>query len=89
MYHFPSPGVVDGLDTIGYVANSNVRLIAGVRKIKIWNSKGAKEKNEFKRTGRMAASIDGKIIKCIVNFCGKCQRQLTKIRPGSGLGKVT
>ena len=55
MYHFPSPGVVDGLDTIGYVANSNVRLMAGVRKIKIWNSEGAKEKNEFKRTGRMAA----------------------------------
>ena len=55
MYHFPSPEVVDGLDTIGYVANSNERLMARVRKIKILNSEGVKEKNEFKRTGRMAA----------------------------------
>ena len=31
-----------------YVRNSNERLMAGVRKIKILDSEGAKEKNEFK-----------------------------------------
>ena len=36
----------------------------------------------LKEVGRMPAY-------CMVNFCGKCQRQLTKIRPGKGLGKVT
>ena len=55
MYHFPSPVVVDGLDAIGYVANSNERLIAGVRKIKILNSVGAKEKKEFKRDRQNAS----------------------------------
>ena len=57
MYHFPSPGVVDGLDTIGYVANSNERLMTEVRKIKILNSEGGKEKNEFKRD-RQNASLN-------------------------------
>ena len=38
-----------------YVRNSNDRLMAGVRKIKILDSEGAKEKNEFKRTGKMPA----------------------------------
>ena len=66
-----------------------MRLMAGVRKIKILDSEGAKEKNEFKR-GRQNASIKRwKEKKCMVNFCGKCQRQLIKIRRGSGLGKVT
>ena len=32
-----------------YVRNSNERLMAGVRKIKIFYSEGAKEKNKFKR----------------------------------------
>ena len=80
MYHFPSPGVVDGLDTIRYVANPNERLMAGVRKIKILNSEGAKEKNEFKRDRQNAVlnRWKDKIYICIymVNLCGKCQRQL-------------
>ena len=58
--------------------------MAGVRKIKILDSEGAKEKNEFKRDRQ-----NDRKKKCMVNFCGKCQRQLTKIRPGSGLGKAT
>ena len=32
-----------------YVRNSNERLMAGIRKINILDSEGAKEKNEFKR----------------------------------------
>ena len=32
-----------------YVRNSNERLLVGVRKIKILDTEGAKEKNEFKR----------------------------------------
>ena len=40
-----------------YVRNSNERLMAGVRKIKILDSEGAKEKNEFKRD-RQNASLN-------------------------------
>ena len=68
-----------------YVRNSNERFMAGVRKIKILDSEGAKEKNEFKRQNASLNRWREK--KCMVNFCGKCQRQLIKIRPGSGLGK--
>ena len=32
-----------------YVRNSNERLMPGVRKIKILDSEGSKEKNQFKR----------------------------------------
>ena len=63
--------------------------MAGVRKIKILDSEGAKEKNEFKRDRQNASLNRWTEKKCMVNFCGKCQRQLIKIRPGSGLGKVT
>ena len=71
-----------------YVRYSNERLMAGVRKIKILDSEGAKEKNEFKRETQNA-SLNRWKKKCMVNSCRKCQRQLIKIRPGSGLGKVT
>ena len=40
-----------------YVRNSNERLMAGVRKIKILDSEGTKEKNEFKRD-RQNASLN-------------------------------
>ena len=40
-----------------YVKNSNERLMAVVRKIKILDSEGAKEKNEFKRD-RQNASLN-------------------------------
>ena len=40
-----------------YVRNSNERLTAGVRKIKILDSEGAKEKNQFKRD-RQNASLN-------------------------------
>ena len=40
-----------------YVRNSNERLMAGVRKIKILDSEGAKEKNEFKND-RQNASLN-------------------------------
>ena len=40
-----------------YVRNSNERLMAGVRKIKILDSEGAKEKNEIKRD-RQNASLN-------------------------------
>ena len=40
-----------------YVRNSNERLMAGIRKIKILDSEGAKEKNEFKRD-RQSASLN-------------------------------
>ena len=72
-----------------YVRNSNERLMAGIRKIKILDSEGAKEKNEFKRDRQSASLNSWKEKKCMVNLCGKCQRQLIKIRPGSGRGKVT
>ena len=64
-----------------YVGNSNERWIL--------DSEGAKEKNEFERDRHNASSNRWKEKKCMVNFYGKCQRQLIKIRPGSGLGKVT
>ena len=38
-----------------HVRNSNERLMVGVRKIKILDSEGAKEKNEFKREGHNAS----------------------------------
>ena len=38
-----------------YVRNSSERLVGGVRKIKILDSEGAKEKKEFKGTGKMPA----------------------------------
>ena len=38
-----------------YVSNSNERLMAGVRKIKILDSEEAKENNEFKRAGHNAS----------------------------------
>ena len=38
-----------------YVRNSNERLMAGVRKIKILDSEGAKKKNEFKRDNQNAS----------------------------------
>ena len=40
-----------------YVRNSNERLMAGVRKIKILDSEGVKEKNEFK-TDMQNASLN-------------------------------
>ena len=40
-----------------YVRNSNERLMAGVRKIKILDSEGVKGKNEFKRD-RQNASLN-------------------------------
>ena len=40
-----------------YVRNSNERFMAGVRKIKILDSQGQKEKNEFKRN-RQNASLN-------------------------------
>ena len=40
-----------------YVRNSNERFMAGVRKIKILESEGAKKKNEFKRN-RQNASLN-------------------------------
>ena len=50
--------------------------------------KGAKGKNEFKKD-RQNASLNRwkEKKKCMVNSCGKCLRQLIKIRPGSRLGK--
>ena len=72
-----------------YVRNSNERLMAGVRKIKILDSEGTKEKNEFKRDRQNASLNRWKEKNCMVNSCGKCQRQLIKIRPGSGLRNVT
>ena len=63
--------------------------MAGVRKIKILDSEGAKEKNEFKRDRQNASLNRWKEKKGMANFCGKCQRQLIKIRHGSGLEKVT
>ena len=59
------------------------------RKTKTLNSEGAKEKNEFKEDRQNAALNRWKEKKCMVSLHGKCLRQLTKIRPGSGLGKVT
>ena len=72
-----------------YFRNSNERVMAGIRKIKIFYSEGAKEKNEFKRERQNASLNSWKEKKCMVNYCGKCQRQLIKIRPGSGLEKLT
>ena len=69
-----------------YVKNSNERLMEGVRKTKILNSEGAQEKKEFKQHRQNATLNREK--KCMVNSYGKSLRQLTKIRPGSGLGKV-
>ena len=40
-----------------YFRNSNERVMAGIRKIKIFYSEGAKEKNEFKRE-RQNASLN-------------------------------
>ena len=65
-----------------YVRNSNEKVMAVVRKIKILDSEGQRKRIHLKEVGRMPAY-------CMVNFCGKCQRQLTKIRPGSRLGKET
>ena len=48
----------------------------------------ARQKRE-KGLGRNASLHRCKEKKCMVNSCGKCQRQFIKIRPGSGLGKVT
>ena len=53
------------------------------------NSEGAREKNEFKEDRQNAALNRWKEKKCMVNLHGKCLRQLTKIRPGSAIGKVT
>ena len=72
-----------------YVGNSNERLMAGVRKINFLDCQGAKEKNEFKRDRQNASLNRWTEKKSMVKFCGKCQRQLIKIRPGKGLGKVT
>ena len=72
-----------------YVRNSNERLTAGVRKIKILDSEEAKEKNEFKRDRQNTSLNRWKEKKCVVNSCEKCQRQLMEIKPRSGLGKVT
>ena len=71
-----------------YVKNSNARLMEGVRKTKILNSEGAEEKKEFKQDRQNATLNRWSEKKCMVNSYGKCLRQLTKIRPGSGLGKV-
>ena len=71
-----------------YVNNSNERLMEGVRKTKILNSEGAQEKNEFKQDRQNATLNRWAEKKCMVNSCGKCLRQLTKLRPGSGLGMV-
>ena len=64
--------------------------MAGVRKIKILDSDGAKETKKFKRDRQNASSnIWKEKKKGMVNSCRKCRRQLIKIRPGTGLGKVT
>ena len=52
-------------------------------------SEEAKEKNEFKEDRQNAPWNRCTEKKCIVNLHGKCLRQWTKIRPESGLGKVT
>ena len=56
-----------------YVRNSNERLMAGVRKLKILVSEEAKEKIEFK-TDRQNVSLNRWKKKCMVNSCGKCQQ---------------
>ena len=73
-----------------YVRNSNERLMAAVRKVKILDSEGETAKNEFEGV-RQNASLNRWTEKKNVwsIFSGRCQRQLIKIRPGSGLGKVT
>ena len=38
-----------------YVKNSNERSMAGIKKLKILDSKGAKEKNKFKRDRKNAS----------------------------------
>ena len=47
----------NNLHLVWYVRNSNEILMAEVRKVKILDSEGAKEKNEFKRD-RQNASLN-------------------------------
>ena len=70
-----------------YVNNSNERLMEGVhvRKTKILNSERAQEKSEFKQD-RQNATLNRWAEK--YDPFEKCQIQLTKLRPGSGLGMV-
>ena len=77
------------LHLVWYVRNSNERLMAEVRRIRILDSEGAKEKNEFQRARQNASLNRWKEKKCMDNFFEKSQRHLIMIRPGSGLGKMT
>ena len=54
-----------------YVRNLKERLMEVVRKTKILNSEGAKEKNEFKQDRQNAMDREKK---CMVNLQGKCLR---------------
>ena len=63
--------------------------MAGVRKIKILDSEGTKEKNEVKRDRQNASLNRWKEKKIVWSIPAGNARQLIKIRSGSGLGKVT
>ena len=71
-----------------FIRNSNERLLEGATKTKILNSEGAQEKDEFKRERLNAILKRWSEEKRLANSDGKCLRQLIKLRPGSGLGKV-
>ena len=58
--------------------------MAEVIKIKIFDTDGAKVQKEFKRDRKNASLNRWK-----EKMYGQFQRQLIKISPGSGIGKVT
>ena len=69
-----------------YVRNSNERLMAGVRKIKILDSEGAKKKNEFKRDNQNASLNRWKEKKLYGQFLQEMPETVDKDKI---LGKVT